>query len=601
MTTAPQVRAVSLIHYWRVFWGTARWRLVALWGIVLVGGAVEGVGLTMLIPILDIGTGGVPHRLTVAIQDALAMVGLPSTLPVLLGVLFMIFLVKAGILFLQATVSVSITTELIRSQRVRLLEHYARMEYSYFTRVDTGRLHNALTTEVDRSVHGFGKYVDLLVGGTYLLVYLALAAMLEWQITIVVLVVALFLFRILRILSTIARRLSLLVSHENASIQSLALQLLAHFKYLKATNAFPILLDRLRLRIGSHRRAQFLNGILSAVPTAITEPLAVLLLSGLIFYAVIVQGQPMAAMLVLLIFFYRAFTRVFSIQSAWQKFWATIGGVEVLAKLEPELTDAAERDGTVALHSLENAVVFEGVTVRYGDTVVLADISMTIPRGSTIGIVGPSGAGKTTLFDCVLGLVDASEGRMTYDGVLYDRTLRASLRSQMGYVTQDPVLFRDSIANNITMWQDDPHDAVTREKIFRAATSANCMEFISQLPDGILTQVGDRGATLSGGQRQRIAIARELYKDVSVLCFDEATSALDAVSEAMIQESIRLLRGSKTVLIAAHRLSTLRICDRIVVLEAGRIVEEGGYFSLITDPGSRFARMHQAQQAHPHT
>jgi subfamily B ATP-binding cassette protein MsbA len=251
-----------------------------------------------------------------------------------------------------------------------------------------------------------------------------------------------------------------------------------------------------------------------------------------------------------------------------------------------------ERPGARALARFANEIRYEGVSFTYAGSgePALSGIDLTIRRGETVAIVGPSGAGKTTLVNLLPRLYDPTAGRIAFDGAdLRDATL-ASLRRQVGLVTQETILFDTTVAENIAYGEASP----SPERLRAAARAAVADEFIEQLPQGYETPVGEGASRLSGGQRQRLAIARAIYKDAPILILDEATSQLDTESEALIARALANLMQGRTTLVIAHRLSTVRRADRIVVLEAGRIREEGTHQHLLTLPGL-YRRLHEMQ------
>ncbi len=252
--------------------------------------------------------------------------------------------------------------------------------------------------------------------------------------------------------------------------------------------------------------------------------------------------------------------------------------------------DIVEKPDARALAPFSGSLRYEGVCFGYGADAVLQGLDLTIARGETVALVGPSGAGKTTLVNLLPRLYDPLDGRVTFDGVdLRDATLR-SLRRQIGLVTQETVLFDTSVRENIAYGEKAPS-----EPRVRAAARAACAdEFIERLPEGYDSGVGEGGTRLSGGQRQRLAIARAIYKDAPILILDEATSQLDAESEALVARALANLMKDRTTLVIAHRLSTVRRADRIVVLDDGRIVEEGSHAALLTRRGL-YRRLHDMQ------
>jgi ATP-binding cassette subfamily B protein len=244
------------------------------------------------------------------------------------------------------------------------------------------------------------------------------------------------------------------------------------------------------------------------------------------------------------------------------------------------------------------ALAFEGVTFRYPtrpEDKALRELSLTVQPGETIAVVGPSGAGKSTLFQLALRFYDPQEGRVTLDGIDLRDADPAALRSRIALVPQETIIFAASARDNIRYGRWDATD----EEIAEAAKAANAHEFLEQLPDGYDSFLGEGGARLSGGQRQRIVIARALLRDAPLLLLDEATSALDAHSERLVQEALERLMRSRTTIVIAHRLATTRAADRIIVMDAGRIVEEGTHASLNTKNGlyASLARLQFAGQA----
>ncbi len=269
-----------------------------------------------------------------------------------------------------------------------------------------------------------------------------------------------------------------------------------------------------------------------------------------------------------------------------------IGGLVQARSCFALIDVAPEPDhGTRELHDARGDIRFDRVTVRYGgaDTPALQDIDIDLPAGSTVALVGPSGAGKSTLVNTLLAFVEPAAGRVSFDGIPIGEIGKASLRRQFAVVSQDIVLFDGSVEDNVVYAQ--PRDPARVESVLRAA---DLWDFVAGLPEGAATRVGTNGARFSGGQRQRLAIARALYKEASVWIFDEATSALDSASEKLVHEAIGRWRGSRTMVLVAHRLSTVRNADTIVVLSDGRVVEQGPHDALMAG-GGMYAHMVRAQ------
>ena len=241
-----------------------------------------------------------------------------------------------------------------------------------------------------------------------------------------------------------------------------------------------------------------------------------------------------------------------------------------------------EKDDAKTLKEFKSGIEYRGVNFSYNEDVpVLKDVSVCIPKGKMVALVGPSGAGKSTFADLLPRFYDVTGGGIFIDGVdIRDYTLD-SLTAQMGIVTQESILFNDTVYNNITFGMEH----VSEKQVVEAARIANALDFIKQLPHGFQTNIGDRGENLSGGQRQRIAIARAVLKNPPILILDEATSALDTESERLVQDALYKLMQNRTSIVIAHRLSTIRYADDIVVMKDGRIVEEGNHDALMEKNG----------------
>jgi subfamily B ATP-binding cassette protein MsbA len=274
--------------------------------------------------------------------------------------------------------------------------------------------------------------------------------------------------------------------------------------------------------------------------------------------------------------------------SAVQRGMASADRIFELIDTQPAIQD---KPGARVLQSFEKEIRFEQVSFAYEEGVpVLNDLNFSIPKGKVVALVGPSGGGKSTIADLIPRFYDPTGGRITLDGVdLRDYTLK-SLRAKMGIVTQESILFNDTIFNNIAFGMN-----VTPEQVEEAARIANAHDFIVALPEGYQTVVGDRGVKLSGGQRQRISIARAVLRNPDILILDEATSALDTESERLVQEALNKLMKHRTALVIAHRLSTIQEADEILVIQQGRIVERGTHENLIQQPEGLYKRLVEMQ------
>ncbi|MBP2301370.1 ABC transporter ATP-binding protein [Azospirillum picis] len=275
----------------------------------------------------------------------------------------------------------------------------------------------------------------------------------------------------------------------------------------------------------------------------------------------------------------------------------SVNEMEELVAIHAEPLGVEDRPDAAPIRIGKGEVRFDHVTFRYGGhtTPLYHDLSLTIPAGQRVGLVGPSGSGKTTFVKLIQRLYDVTDGRILIDGQSVAGATQQSLRSHIAIVPQEPILFHRTLAENIAYGRPD----ATMEEIEQAARLANAHDFIARLPKGYATLVGERGIKLSGGERQRVAIARAFLADAPILIMDEATSSLDSESEALIQEAIERLMQGRTAIVIAHRLSTVRTLDRILVFNHGRVVEDGSHAALMHRTGGLYRRLFEQQSAPP--
>ncbi|HVX51262.1 MAG TPA: ABC transporter ATP-binding protein [Chitinophagaceae bacterium] len=292
-------------------------------------------------------------------------------------------------------------------------------------------------------------------------------------------------------------------------------------------------------------------------------------------------GLDAAGFITYMVLFYQIINPAKALSSAFynaQKGSAAVERIEEIIKVPLTVNDSPDAR---ELEAFNNSIEFKNVTFAYDDKVILKNINLTIHKGQTVAFVGSSGAGKSTLADLVPRFHDVTGGELLIDGINIKKYSLHSLRSHMGIVTQEPILFNDTIANNIALGQFD----ISRTKIEEAAKIANAWNFIQQKEDGFDSNIGDRGSKLSGGERQRLTIARAVLKNPPILILDEATSSLDTESERLVQDAINKMMQNRTSIVIAHRLSTIRHADEIVVLQKGEIAERGTHDELIAKGG----------------
>lgn len=566
----------------------------------LVAGLAEGVGILMLLPLLETLDGNTTPTakefdgISRILADLIASLDFQNPTVVILLFITLAFLIKGAITFGALGFSAYLRGQLLLELKAQMFEAYSRMSYSYYTSRDTGHFINLINDQINRSLGAFNSLAWLGSLAINALVYLALAFAVAWRFGLMALVVGLVLLVLFRSLNDYVLSISRKTAIENGQLAKLLIQTLHAFKYLKATGQIDRLNRGVIASIGRLTGYQVRTGIASGFTSAVREPVVVLFIMIIVLAQLVFLNQPLAPILVSILLFYRGLNAVLGIQGSWQATMEQIGSMELVHEEFATQGQHQEPDGPHVLGPFSQGIRLHDVQFSYCPQQghVIKGVNLDIPVRTSVALVGESGAGKSTLVDLLALLLKPDQGQVLIDGIpVYDIQL-ASWRKQIGYVSQETVIFDDTIANNICLWAGDAEqDTLLDRRIRDAARQAHISHFIETLPDGYQTLVGDRGVRLSGGQRQRLFIARELFRKPNLLILDEATSALDSESERAIQKSIDELKGQITVIIIAHRLSTIRNVDLVYVFDKGRLVEQGSYQQLRDAKNSRFGRL----------
>jgi ABC-type multidrug transport system fused ATPase/permease subunit len=578
-------------------------RMYLLFALALAAALAESVGIAALLPLLqsldaiaaDADSSGVARTLT----DLFSRIGIgDSTMAIILFV-GAFFLLKGIFLFFASSYKAFLHGQLMRELKGSLYENYNRMRLQYYVSRDTGYFINVMNLQV----HGYLKAFDFVIGlGTHLVnmvVYFGVAMVLAWRFGIMAMVLGAVLVLAFHRLNIYVRSLSRKASSEEGRLQKLLIQSLQSFKYLAATNNHAPIREEVVRSIRRLTGYEIRTGIANAFTQSAREPLAIIAVVVILSIHLVFLNQPIAPILVSILLFHRGLSASLQLQHAFQGYLAKVGPLEMVRDEFARQAAEREPDGTKEIGPLADRIEFKDVHFSYGPNKprVLKGLSLVIPARASVALVGASGAGKSTLADLLTLMLKPTSGEILIDGVPGQSIRLATWRRQIGYVSQETVVFDDTIANNISLWAGDiEKDSFLFERVRKAAHQAHIADVIGNLPDGYKTRVGDRGVMLSGGQRQRLFIARELFKRPSLLILDEATSALDSDSELAIRKSIDALRGEIALVIIAHRLATIRNVDQVFVMDKGRIIETGSYTALRDNPASRFSRLVAAQK-----
>lgn len=584
-------------HYLRVFQEYLGARMYLVFALTLIAALAEAVGILMLLPLLQsLDTGATEPATGVGkiLHELLADLGLADSIVAVLMIITVAFVAKGALTFGALGFNAVLRARLLRELKGRLFDDYSRMSYRYYTARDTGHFINVINEQITQMLNSFRYLVQLGSQLVASVVYIGLAFVVAWRFGLMALAFGLGLLLLFRRLNVYVRQLSRQRAQENSQLSKLLIQTMHAFKYLTATGQTRHLGNTVKASIGRITDFEMKRGIAESFTQAAREPVAVIFMMIIVLVQLAVLKQPLGPILVSILLFYRGLNSILMMQNHWLATLAHIGSVEMVRDEFTAQRRHREPDGTRRIPPLSQGIALRDLSFSYaadlGDA--LKDISLDIPARSSVALVGESGAGKSSIVDLLTLMLKPRRGQVLIDGVSGDEIELASWRRQIGYVSQETVVFDDTVANNICMWEGDSRrDNLLLERVRDAARQAHIAHFIETLPDGYQTLVGDRGVRLSGGQRQRLFIARELFRKPSLLILDEATSALDSESERFIQKSIDALKGRITVIIIAHRLSTIRNVDYVYVFDKGQLVEHGPYQRLRDAEDSRFGKL----------
>lgn len=500
--------------------------------------------------------------------------------------LFLIFLIKNLFWYAQSYLVVKAEQNVIRDIRNHLFGHYQALSMDYFSHTNSGVLISRITNDIELVKGAIANGIaDLVRQALLLIVYLVTVLLASWQLFLfAVMVLPPNLWLIDRIGQTL-RRSSRVSQVKMGRITSVLGETLASMRIVKAFGLEGERVRRFERETGDYARTLVRMTRIGSLASPLTEMLGVAVAVAILWFAgsrVATEGGSTGRFLLFIVGMLSMMQpiKVLSqVNVRIQQGLAAAGRIFEVLDTVPSVRESASARGVEGFH---REIRLETLSFSYREGLpVLRDVDLRIGRGEVVALVGPSGGGKSTLADLIPRFHDPTEGRVTLDGVDLREIRLADLRRMIGFVTQETILFEGTILENIRMGRPE----ATLEEVEAAAAAANAREFIDRLPDGYQTAIGERGRLLSGGQRQRLAIARAILRNPEILVFDEATSSLDTESEAQVQSAIENLLRSRTAIVIAHRLSTVRGADRIVVLDQGRIVQEGKHADLVARPG----------------
>lgn len=614
-----------------------KWSVVLSILFAMIFAASSGATLAMILPIFDDVLGGREDQSVLSLEEAMsttvgprldsvgealttgdisgagiALAGVPGAflnglhqaspsqalLAVIITMIAMIFLKNLSY-FLQTYFVTTVEEGMLRDLRLTVYNHLLKLDLGYFARSRSGELTSRLTADVVRIKSTVTKSLITVVRQALLLVvYFSLTLWVSWRLTLITLLVLPPSMAMIIMLGKSLKRKSHRAQEKMADFASFLMETITGIRVVKAFAMEVFEEKRFLKSVHSHMKYEIKLRRMKALSGPVTEFLGAVAAGVILWFGgnSVIEGTGMSAGK-FMVFLAAALSMMDPAKGLSKAYTSIMSGLAAgervfgILDTEPAIREASS---PVVPGGMNESLVFEDVTFGYDSEVpVLKKIDIEIKAGEIVALVGPSGGGKSTLADMIPRFYDPDRGRILLDGVDLRELSIEGLRSLLGVVTQETVLFNASVFSNIAYGAED----IPFDDVLKAAEVANALEFIQDLPMGFDTVIGERGITLSGGQRQRLAIARAVLKNPPILIFDEATSALDTKSEKLVQTAIDKLVEGRTSLVIAHRLSTIMKATRVLYMEDGRILEEGTHEALLA-LGGRYRTLWEMQFSH---
>ena len=519
------------------------------------------------------------------------------TLFVLAGILIFMTALKTSCYFGSTAVMVPLRTGIVKDMRMEIYNKILSLPLGFISQERKGDIIARMSGDVQEVESSITGSLDMLIKNPILIVfYIGTLVFISWKLTLFVLVFAPLMMWLMGVIGRNLKKKSTEAQALWSDTMSQVEETLGGLRVIKAFLAEKMMGERFDKVTGAMRRKNARVSTRQALAHPVSEFLGTMMISIVLCfggYLIIKDDSFIDAptFIFYMVILYSVIQPIKDLSRAAYNIPKGLASMERIDKILDAQNTIRETEGAKDITSFAEAIRFDHVNFSYeAGRQILSDINLVIPKGKTIAIVGASGGGKSTLVDLIPRFYDVDSGRISIDGTDIREFKLDSLRALMGNVNQEPILFNDTIFNNIAFGVEN----ATEEQVIEAAKIANAHDFIMEKEEGYQTNVGDRGCKLSGGQRQRISIARAVLKNPPILILDEATAALDTESERAVQEALERLMSNRTTVAIAHRLSTIKDADEIIVVDEGRIVERGRHDELIA-LGGYYKKLHDMQ------
>ena len=589
-------KIVSSLKLLQKAYSDYKWPILILVIFGFINGLLEGIGVNALIPLFSFAIGegeGGPDLISRGLQDFFSFLNFDLSVTVLLVFITSLFIVKAFINIFLIYIKTKITSDYQEKVRNSLFSKMLNASWPYLIKQRLGYLETILMVDVPYGASLLNQLSAAIVLVTGLFIYLVVAVNISLPITVFTLALGAIFFLTIKPIIAKTKASSYKITESNKEISHHVNENILGMKTVKSMNVEAAVAEKGKNYFAHLKKLVLKISILKGVTGSFLQPVALIFVSVIFVLTYKVPDFNLAVLIVIVYLIQKIFTYIQQLETAMHTVVEMVPHLKSVLDYEDQVIEYKEIDEGKREFIFRDKIEFKNINFSYHvSRPVFSGIDFEINKGEMVGLIGPSGVGKTTLVDLILRLLKPASGKILIDGTEISDVSLKSWRKKIGYVSQDIFLINDTIANNIKFYDN----AVSQRDIETAAQQANIYEFVESLPDKFETVIGDRGILISAGQRQRIVITRILARDPQLLILDEATSALDNESEVQIQKIIRGLKGKITVLAIAHRLSTVMDSDRLIVLEKGKIIEQGPPKELLKNKDSYFFKVYNIKQ-----
>lgn len=570
-----------------------RLQIFAIAILSFLSGILEGFGINAIIPMFSIITG---HPLTDSISQAIvnffSFFNLTYTVKYLLSFIVLLFIIKAIILFFANYTTARITADYAKNIRSELFKLTLGSNWTALSKQKVGHLEQILTTNVNNSAALLSYIGGFILVVSNLVVYSVIAINISFSIAVLTFVLGGFMFFLFKPLFYKNRITSAETVEKYKKLAHYVNENIIGIKTIKSMFVEGPVIKKASGYFERMKQLDITVESLKIFTNASLQPIGMIFIVGMFAFFYKTDTFNFVSFAVIVYVINKIFSNIQIAQAQIHTISSQIPHIMSILSYKEHATEYKEQNIGKQKFDFNDVLELKDISFSYHENQsILSLVSFSLEKGKMIGLIGPSGAGKTTLVDILLRLLHPTQGVVLLDGQKIDEINLREWRKNVGYVSQDIFLINDTIENNIRFYEE----SISHEDIVSAARMANIHLFIETLPDGYHTIVGERGTRFSGGQRQRIALARVLARRPSILILDEATSALDNESEALIQKAIERLKRTMTVIAIAHRLSTVMISDKLIVLKNGKLAEEGAPQELLKKKDSYFFKMYNVR------